>query len=429
MKITKLETIWHEPLAQAQWVSTLPEGAGQSRQALPNNLWVRVHSSEGLIGLGETYYMPRAVSAIIHDAFATLLIGRSVFDIENHWSNLFSLVNFSGFAGAEMRAISAIDVALWDLLGQYTGQPIYNLLGGRSRDRIAVYNTCVSYGKYQDYHAFMEGRAGELAEDLLRQGIRAMKVWPFDQFGVTLAGPSDPRGKVYLWGGESAAGPPAHLLDKDDLKKGLACVEAIRCAAGDRMAIAIEGHARWDLPAAVRIARALEPYDIMWLEEIIPPDNAEAYARLKAETRVPLCVSERLFTRFGFRQVVEKHAADIIMPDMAWGGGITETRKVCALADTYYLPVTLHDCIGPVALWSAAHMMLHVPNGMIQETVRGYWDGWYNDVVTDRLQIEDGYLSLPGKPGLGTALRDEVLQHPAARVELTGEPELLARAR
>jgi L-alanine-DL-glutamate epimerase-like enolase superfamily enzyme len=195
------------------------------------------------------------------------------------------------------------------------------------------------------------------------------------------------------------------------------------------MAIAIEGHARWDLPAAVRIARALEPYDIMWLEEIIPPDNAEAYARLKAETRVPLCVSERLFTRFGFRQVVEKHAADIIMPDMAWGGGITETRKVCALADTYYLPVTLHDCIGPVALWSAAHMMLHVPNGMIQETVRGYWDGWYNDVVTDRLQIEDGYLSLPGKPGLGTALRDEVLQHPAARVELTGEPELLARAR
>jgi L-alanine-DL-glutamate epimerase-like enolase superfamily enzyme len=428
VKITKLETIWFEAVPQAQWARLAPQGAKLSRQALPNNVWVRVHTDEGLVGLGETYYGPRAVSAIVHDVFAPLLIGRSVFDIESHWNNLFSLVNFCGFAGAEMRAISAVDVALWDLLGQYTGQPIYNLLGGRCRDRIPIYNTCVSYGKHQDYQAFMEGRAGELAEDLLRQGIKAMKVWPFDQFGETLAAPGQRRAKVFIWGGESAAGPLAHTLDNDELKKGLACVEAIRRAVGDRMAVAIEGHARWDLPTAVKIARALEPYDILWLEEIIPPDNVEAYARLKAQTKVPLCVSERLFTRWAFRQVVEKHAADVIMPDMAWGGGITETRKICGLADTYYLPVTLHDCIGPVALWSAAHVMLHVPNAMIQETVRGYWDdGWYNDVMTERLLIEDGHLTLAGKPGLGTALREDVPQRPGARVETT-TPEQLREA-
>ena len=106
---------------------------------------------------------------------------------------MFATVNFFGFAGAETRAISTVDVALWDLLGQYTGQPIYNLLGGRSRDRIPLYDTCVSHGPHMDYHAWMEGRAGELAQELLAPGVRAMKIWPWDQFGVSLG---DPVGQV-----------------------------------------------------------------------------------------------------------------------------------------------------------------------------------------------------------------------------------------
>ena len=132
MKITKIETIWFEAVPDAVWRRRSPN----SRQALPNNLWVRIYTDDGLIGLGETYYLPRAVSAVIHDLLAPLLIGRDAVDIENHWNNLFSLVNFCGFAGAEMRAISAIDVALWDLLGQHPGQPIYNLLGGRNRESV-----------------------------------------------------------------------------------------------------------------------------------------------------------------------------------------------------------------------------------------------------------------------------------------------------
>lgn len=393
MKIQKLQTIWIDEQ--------------------PNTMWLQIHTDDGRIGLGETFYVPRAVSAVIHDVFGNLLLGRDPLDIENHWSNMFATVNFFGYGGAETRAISAVDVALWDLAGQSTGQPIYNLLGGRNRERIRIYNTCVSYGDYRDFHAWFEGRAGELAQDLLANGIRGMKVWPWDRFGVSLGGPIGQRAGI------GAVGPVGHYLSPEELQQGLQVVKDIRRAVGDQMEIAIEGHARWDLPVAIKIARALEPYDVMWLEEIIPPDNVEAYARLAQETRVPLCVSERLFTRFGFRQVIEKNAAHIIMPDMAWTGGLTETRKIVAMADTYYLPFTTHDTIGPVALWSAAHLALHANNTMNMETVRAYYKGWYNDVMTETIPISDGYLSLLGTPGLGTALRPEVLARRDAHIEVS----------
>ena len=371
----------------------------------PDSLWLRIHTDEGLTGLGETSYAPRAVSALIHDELAPLLLGRSPLDIERHWSSMFAAVNSFGYGGTEMRAISAVDIALWDILGQYTGQPIYNLLGGRNRDRIPIYNTCLSHGPCQDAQTWMEGRAGQLAEELLRQGIKAMKIWPFD----LLPGPTEAEA--------GGAGPVRHYLERDTLHRGVACVEEIRAAVGDRIEIEIEGNARWNLPAAAKIARVLEPYDIMWLEEMIPPDNVESYARLKAESRIPLCVSERLFTRFGFRRVVEANAADIVIPDCSWTGGISETRKICALADSYYLPVSCHDATGPVALWAAAHLMLHIPNAMILETVRAYYDGWYNDLVTERIPINAGMLSLPEKPGLGVALREEVLSWPDAHID------------
>jgi L-alanine-DL-glutamate epimerase-like enolase superfamily enzyme len=391
VKITKIETIWIDDQ--------------------PNTLWVRLHTDDGLVGLGETYYTPRAVSAIIHDVFANLLLGRSALDIENHWNNLFSTINFFGFAGAEMRAMSAVDIALWDLVGQHTGQPIYNLLGGRNRERVPIYNTCVSYGPLQDFHTWRSGQAGKLADELLKTGIRAMKIWPFDQFGTSLGGPIGRRA------GAEAVGPVTHFLTKEDLRTGISYVEDIRRVTGDRMEIAIEGHARWNLVEAAKIARALEPYDILWLEEIIPPDNPRAYAALKAETTIPLCVSERLFTRFGFRPVIEAQGVDIVMPDLAWTGGLSETRKICSLADSYYLPVTTHDTIGPVALWAAAHLMLHIPNAMIMETVRSYYLGWYREVVEDPLPIADGMLTLPEKPGLGTRLREELLGRPDVHLE------------
>lgn len=392
MKIKKLETVWIEPQ--------------------PNTLWLRIHTDDGLIGLGETYYAPRAVAALIHDVLSKLLIGQPVFDIESHWTNMFATVNFFGFAGTEGRAISAVDIALWDLLGQYTSQPIYTLLGGRVRDCIAIYNTCVNYGDYRDLDAWNKD-AGALAEELLSNGIRGMKIWPWDRFGVSLDGPIGQRAGV------GAVGPVGHFLPSEILKEGLRPVEQIRERVGDKMEIAIEGHARWNLLIALRIAGALEPYGIMWLEEIIPPDNIDSYAILTKQSPVPICASERLFTRFAFRQLMEHQATDIVMPDIVWTSGLTEARKIADLADTHYLPITTHDTIGPVALWAAGHLALHAPNTMIVESVRGYYLGWYNEVMTEPIPIRDGYLELEERPGLGTALREEIVSRPDAHIEVS----------
>jgi galactonate dehydratase len=420
MLITKIETIWFEAVPASVWERDHPG----MRQALPNNLWVRIHTDSGLVGLGETYYLPRAVASVVHDIYAPLLLDRDPLDIESHWQNMFALASFCGVMGAEMRALSAIDIALWDLAGQVAGLPIYTLLGGRSRERVRAYNTCVGWGEYDDLDAWLKGRAGELAESLISQGFTAMKIWPFDQFAPGIGAPGDELERTRIWGTETAAGKRGMHIPDDALRAGVAIVEDIRRAVGDSIQIAIEGHCRWDLPSSVRIARALEQFDILWLEEIMPPDNPDAFVRLKSETSIPICQSERVFTRYGFLPWIEKAATDIVMLDASWGGGLTEARKVAAMADTAMLPFTCHDTIGPVALWASTHMMLNAPNGLIMEVVRGYVDGWYNEVVEDRIQLENGFLVLSNRPGLGTRLREELFDRDDARVEVTTKDSL-----
>lgn len=416
MKITKIETVWFEEISEEEW----RRQHGQARQFAPRTLWVRLHTDEGLVGLGETYYQPRAVSAIIHDCYSKLLLGRSVFDIECHWNNMFSTVNFFGNAGAEIRGVSAIDIALWDLLGQYLGQPIYNVLGGRTRERIPVYNTCVNSGRHMDFTAFTDPtKIGDLARSLLDQGICRMKIWPFDQFGVSVAGPEKSANDVPTPGIPTAVGLPAPFIDRGDLKKGVELVGAIRKSVGDKMAIAIEGHSRWGLGAAIEIAEALGGFDnMMWIEDLTIADNVEALARLKAASTIPLAASERLYSRYQYRTLMENDAADIIIPDIGWCGGITEFRKIANAADTYLLPVTAHDCTGPVVLWASGHAMLHLGNGMLMEAVRGFWDGgWYNDVMTEPVPIVDGHFTLGSAPGLGAALREDIFSNPQVKHE------------
>jgi galactonate dehydratase len=383
MKITALETL------------RLPEH--------PNLIWVHLHTSEGLTGLGETYYIPGAVESVIHDFAAPLLLGQSAFDRERHWQNLFSYANFFGYAGAEMRAISALDIALWDVIGQYVNQPISNLLGGRCRESIRVYNTCVNTPLYPDQDGFLQ-RPGELAESLLAQGITQMKVWPFDRFAPQLAIES-----VTGPAGWSAVGPCGHSIAPEDLQQGLWTIQEIRKAVGSRMEIAIEGHSRWDLNTALRIARALEPYDVIWMEDFIQPDSVDDLARLVTETRVPQCVSERLFSKFAFREVLDRRAAHIVMPDVIWTGGITETVKIAAIADAHHLAIAPHDCTGPVNVFACLHLCAALPNVMVMETVRGFHEGYYRDLVTKPLPIREGAAYFDEAAGLGVALRPEFL--------------------
>jgi galactonate dehydratase len=393
MKISKIETVTYTPQ--------------------PNILWVRLYTDDGLIGLGETYYLPKATEAVVHNMIADFLLGQSPFDVERHWDDVFSWANFFGYAGAEMRALSAVDIALWDLIGQATGQPIYNLMGGRSRDRIRIYNTCVSAGPYTDQDDFID-RPAELANSLLSQGITALKIWPWDRFAPQLKGgiPMGPAG----W---SAVGPSGTYISPQDLQSGLQSVQRIREAVGSKLDIMIEGHSRWDLNCALRIARALEPYDILWMEDMIKPDSPADLARLTAETRIPHCVSERLFTRYAFREILERGAAHVIMPDLIWTGGITEGHKIAILADTYHLPIAPHDCTGLVTLFANLHLCAASPNAMILETVRGFYQGWYSTVYTDPIVIREGFAEFPTKPGLGTGLREGVLSGPHISIQVS----------
>jgi galactonate dehydratase len=370
----------------------------------PNLLWVHLHTDTGLVGLGETYYLPGAVEAVIHDMIAAFVVGQSPFDRERIWDGVFSWANFFGFAGAEMRGLSAVDIALWDILGQALQQPIYKLLGGACRTRIPIYNTCVNAGKYRDQDGFLESPA-ELARQLLAQDIRAMKIWPWDQFAPQLQGriPMGPAG----W---SAVGPSGAYISAKNVEQGLSSVRRIRDAVGSDMEILIEGHSRWDLNAAIRIARALEPYDVLWMEDMIKPDNAADLRRLAQETRVAHAVSERLITRYAFRDVLESGAARVIMPDLIWTGGITEGQKISVLANTYHLPIAPHDCTGLVALFANMHLCAATTNAMILETVRGFYDGgWYAQVYSDNIEIQSGEACIPQRPGLGTRLKESFL--------------------
>jgi len=237
-------------------------------------LWVLIHTDAGLTGLGETYPHPEAEKAIIHRSLAPVLLGRDPLSIDRLWADMFQAISYSGWAGAEMRAISAIDIALWDLAGKAAGAPVYQLLGGASRESIRTYNTCY------DRVDFMTEPV-RLARELLESGIRAMKIWPFD-------------GVAHETGGQ--------YITPDQMRRGIEPLRLIREEFGDSMDVALEFHGYWNLPCAIRIAEKVTPYSPMWLEEMLPQDNMVAYKLLAKATKVPLCLSERLMTRWGFRE-------------------------------------------------------------------------------------------------------------------------------
>ena len=376
----------------------------------PNLLWVLIRTSAGVTGLGETYYLPAAVESVVHDLAAPLLIGQPSGSIKKIWTTLFSCANFFGFAGAEMRAISALDIALWDALGQSAGLPVHQLLGGACATSVPAYNTCVNAGPYLDWDRALQDPAG-LATELAASGYLGMKVWPWDRFApqIEASGSTGPAG----W---TAMGPPGSYLSSADLASGLAMLEQARDAAGSGIELLIEGHSRWDLNMAIRIARAAEPVNALWMEDICQPDSAEDLARLVTETRVPQAVSERLVSRFPFRDVLQRAAAHVVLVDVAWTGGLTEARRIAELAETYHLPFAPHDCTGPVTALANLHLALSMPNCMAIEVVRGFVEGYYLDVLDRPIEIDAGRASLPGRPGLGAALQPGFASRPGATV-------------
>lgn len=383
-----------------------------------NVLWVRVHTDEGIVGLGETFYGAAAVEAHVHDTLAPRLLGRDALAIEALAREMVDLPVAQSSTGVESRAASAIDIALWDAFGKRCGLPVHQMLGGRCHDRVRVYNTCAGYryvrssnirpvsnwnasanqGPYEDLDAFMH-RADALAESLLESGVTAMKIWPFDPAAQETGG---------------------RQISAAQMKRAIEPFEKIRRAVGDRMEIMVEFHSLWNLPAAKRIARALEPYAPTWYEDPIRMNSPQALAEYARSTPVWVCASETLGSRFPYKELLERDAVDVVMVDVAWTGGLTEARKIAALADTWHRPFAPHDCTGPVAFAAAVHASISQPNTLIQEVVRAFTTGWYRELVTAVPRIDDGYVYPMEGPGLGLELQPAVFRRPDLTVRRSG---------
>ena len=387
MKITALETI--------------------RNAEFPNLLWLHVHTDEGLSGLGETFFGAQAVEAYLHESVAPQLLGQDSSRIDHIARKLYGYLGFRG-SGVETRGNSAIDIALWDLWGKRTAQPVYQLLGGLTREQVRVYNTCAGYryvrqrpvqttdnwgldgeeGPYEDLDAFLN-RADELALSLLQQGIQAMKIWPFDHAAENNGG--------------------LHISSAE-LRRALEPFEKIRKAVGDKIDIMVEFHSLWNLPTACRIAEAVRPFQPYWMEDPVKMDSLSVVGEYRQRTGLPVTASETLSYRTGYKDLLEAKAVDIVMPDLSWCGGISEAKKIATMAEAYQLPVAPHDCTGPVVLMASSHLSLNAPNALLQETVRAFYTGWYKEIVTTLPIIEEGYLRLEPSPGLGLELLPDFLK-------------------
>jgi len=384
----------------------------------PNLLWVQLHTDEGLTGTGETFFGPAAAEAHIHGLIAPYLLGQDPRPVERHAAHLIGYVGFHG-SSAEQRGRSAVDIALWDLWGQATGQPLHALLGGAVREDIRVYNTCAgnryaldnpvhdsaNFGLqapglgapgpdgrpvYEDLDAFLH-RPDELAHSLLEMGITGMKIWPFD------------------FAAEASHGA---YISAADLERALEPFRKIRAAVGDRMDVMAELHALWNLPAARGVVAALEPFHPLWIEDPVFMDQLESLGELQAGTRAMIATGETLGGRGQFKELLQRHGCGMAIVDPTWCGGIGEARRVIALAEAWHASVAFHDCTGPVALAACTHLALHARNCFVQEVVRAFYFGWYADLVTALPPLVEGRIRAPEGAGLGLALDPARLARP-----------------
>ena len=302
----------------------------------PKIIWVLVKTNDGLEGIGETSYDPSTVEAFIMGEASDYLLGKDPSKIDLHW-NILSKVGSHIKIGnsGEMRGLSAIDMALWDLKAKRLKVPLYDLLGGLSREKIKVYNTCAGYSygvnrsgsklpgeidyrkdqPYEDQYAFINDPIG-LAESLLEDGFTAMKIWPFDQFVPNNDG---------------------NMIDLAELEEGSEPFRLIREKFKSKMEVMLELHSFWNLPSAIRIAKSVEPYNPFWIEDPIPMDNFDTLYQFKKTTFIPTTASETLAGRWQFREMFEKRAATICMFDISWTGGISEAKKISTMAESYNL--------------------------------------------------------------------------------------------
>jgi len=345
-------------------------------------LHVRVYTDQGLVGQGEATDAVAGGAPLVA-GFRRMLIGQDPLNIELLFERIRTAGIFAGAqAGQYVAALSGVEIALWDLAGKALGLPVYQLLGGKVRDRIRLY--CDSQTNNPD-----DPRAKEKIRQLTDLGFTAVKI-DVDDY-------NDPmRWDKVNWTASNA--------EIDNIIKK---VRFMRESLDKRVDLAVDMHGRYDMTTAKRVAIELEPFRLLWLEEPVPAENIDAMRDVRQSTKTPICCGENLFLRHGFREVLEKRAADILMPDIQKCGGLLEGRKIADMAHTYYVPVAPHCVVSPIGTMGSVHVCAAIPNFLVLEW---HWlprlELWRNFVKEGEI-IQKGWITVPDRPGLGVEMNDE----------------------
>jgi galactonate dehydratase len=381
MKITKVESI--------HFNEKLKIGGGSGGSGTTEFCWIRIHTNSGIVGYGETYPSVNGELGSLKDLASEYLIGEDPRDIEKILKGIYKYQAMRNAGGSEMHMMSAIDMALLDILGKSTGLPLYRLIGGKTRARVKVYNTVT------DYWAINNTRMGPDTEKivtfLLDKGITAMKIYPFSTEGGFI----------------SSAG----------IDKGIEWLRQIDKVAGKKMEILIDGWGSFDLPGAQRILKACEEFNVIHAEDILLPDSAQSYAILARETSIPIAHSETMATRFQLKDFLEARAMDILMFDICWCGGVSEAKKMCDMADAYHIPASPHTCGGPLLYVSSAHLCTAIQNFSYMES--NYWKYTHQfPYFVNNIPVPvNGFITAPEGPGLGVEIKEELFRNGDAIVE------------
>jgi L-alanine-DL-glutamate epimerase-like enolase superfamily enzyme len=355
---------------------------------------VKVETDAGLTGLGEAYW-GAGVAELVHKA-KPLLLGRDPTDIGRLVEIMIRCLSGEGSqAGATVTAISGIEIALWDLLGRRLRTPISTFFGGRFRDKIRVYADCHA-GETPDPADW-----ARKAREIVAEGFTALK-FDLDAENPYTRDVSDdphPRRRWYE--------PFNRTIGWRELKWQVDCVRAVREAVGPEIMVAMDAHWKYNVDDAIRLAQALEPFDLLWLEDPVPPENLEAQRHVTHTTRTPICTGENLYRKHGFRELIEKQAARIIAPDIPKMGGLMEAKKVADHADLYYVPVAPHNVASPIGTVAGAQVCAAMNNFLVIE-YHAHDVPWWDDLVGGGPTIQGGFIHLDDRPGHGLELDEDV---------------------
>ena len=381
MKITKIDAI--------RFSDQIKIGGGSGGADGAEFFWVRLHTDKGIVGIGETYPFSNGEYGALKD-YSRILLGQDPRDIDGIWKRFYHDMAMRNAGGADMRVLSAINMAQMDILGKVCNLPLYRLIGGKTRAKVKVYNTVTNYWSIDNMK--MGPDTAKIVNFLLDRGIQGMKIYPF----------------------QSSNGS---YITSEEIEKGLEIIKEIRKTAANKMEICIDCWGRFDLASAQRIAKALEPYDILYMEDVMMMNNAKSYAMLTQSTSVPICHSETLSTRYEFREFLELGACNVVMYDLSWCGGITEAKKISDMADTYNIPTSPHTAGGPLLWLSSIHLATSLSNFLIMESNYWKYTHQYPYFLNNVPVPQNGYVSAPEAPGLGAEIRSELFSRGDAIVE------------